>query len=68
MIFIICYILGWLVGILMLVFNNGPQNVQAIAKILLLAQLVVTVGLMGLLAAYGHLFMSDKVAKKIGWQ
>lgn len=22
----------------------------------------------GLLAAYGHLFLSDKVAKQIGWQ
>lgn len=68
MIFIICYVLGWLAGILMLAFNNGPHDGQAISRILLSAHLNVTVGLTGLLGAYGHLFMSDKIARKIGWQ
>jgi len=68
MIFIICYILGWLAGVIMLLTDNGPKDIHSIAKILLLCQLTVTVGLMGLLAAYGHLFLSDKVAKQIGWQ
>jgi len=68
MIFIVCYILGWIAGLIMLVLDNEPKDFHTISKIFLLSQLTVTVGLMGLLAAYGHLFMSDKVAKQIGWQ
>ena len=68
MIFIICYILGWIAGLILLVLDNGPKDIHTISKIFLLTQLTVTVGLMGLLAAYGHVFMSDKVAKQIGWK
>lgn len=68
MIFIVCYLLGWLVGLIMLLLSDGPKNIHTIAEIFLGCQLTVTVGLMGLSAAYGHLFMSDKVAKQIGWQ
>lgn len=68
MIFIICYILGWAVGLIMLLFDKGSRDIHTISQTLLLYQLTVTIGLMGLLSAYGHLFMSDKIAKQIGWQ
>lgn len=68
MIFIVCYILGWTAGIVMLFLHTGPRDIHSISQIFLLGHLTVTVGLMGLLGAFGHLFMSDKVAKQIGWQ
>ena len=68
MIFIICYIIGWTVGLIMLLFDNGTKHIHTISQTLLLYQLTVTIGLMGLLSAYGHLFMSDKIDKQIGWQ
>ena len=60
--------MGWAVGLVMLLFDKGSKNIQTISQTLLLYQLTVTIGLMGLLSAYGHLFMSDKIAKQIGWQ
>lgn len=66
--FIFCYMLGWIVGIFVLVFDGGPKDAQSISNIFLMSHLTISVGLMGLLAAYGHLFLSDKVAHKIGWQ
>jgi len=38
-----------------------------IVELLLLYLLVVNVGLGGLLAWYGHTFMADEIARKIGW-
>ena len=60
--------MGWAVGLVMLLFDKGPKDIHTITQTLLLYQLTVTIGLMGLLSAYGHLFMSDKIARQIGWQ
>jgi uncharacterized membrane protein len=68
MIFLVCYILGWIAGVVALSTDNTPKDIHTVAQTLLLYQLTVSVGLMGLISAYGHLFRSDKIAKQIGWQ
>jgi hypothetical protein len=60
--------LGLAAGLVMLLLDKGSKDIHTISQTLLLYQLTVTIGLMGLLSAYGHLFMSDKIAKQIGWQ
>jgi len=68
MIFLICYVIGWIAGLVAMFVTGSTKDVSSAAYILLLYQLIVTVGLTGILGAYGHLFMGKRVARSIGWQ
>lgn len=51
-----------------LIFSNQPRTKSRIVELLLLYLLAVNVGVGCLLAWYGHTFMADEIARKIGWQ
>jgi len=67
MIFLIYYAIGWIVGLAVVFATGSLKDVSSASQILLLCHLTVTVGLTGLLGAYGHLFMGERIAKSIGW-
>jgi len=48
--------------------SNQPRTKTRIVELLLLYFLTVNIGLGGILAWYGHTFMADEIARKIGWQ
>jgi uncharacterized membrane protein YhaH (DUF805 family) len=66
MTFMIYYAIGWLVGLIALAVTR-TRDVRSAARVLLLWQLVVTVGLSGFLGGFGHLFMGNQIARSIGW-
>ena len=51
-----------------LVFSRQPRAKSRVVELLLLYLLVINIGLGCLLAWYGHTFMADEIARKIGWQ
>lgn len=51
-----------------LFLSRGPRTKARIVQLLLLYLLVINVGFGSLLAWYGHTFMADEIARKIGWQ
>lgn len=61
------FALGWIIAILHLLLSRQPATKARIIEILLLYQLVFTVGLGGLFAFYGHAFLSNEIAEYIGW-
>jgi hypothetical protein len=67
MIFLIYYVIGWVVGLVVAFATGSMTNVSSASQTLLLYHLTVTVGLTGILGGYGHLFMGDRIAKSIGW-
>ena len=67
MVFLIYYGIGWVVGLTVGFITGSMTDVVSASQTLLLYHLTVTVGLMGVLGAYGHLFMSDRIARSIGW-
>jgi hypothetical protein len=48
--------------------SRQPRTRIRIVELLLLYLLVINIGVGGLLAWYGHTFMADEIARKIGWQ
>ncbi len=48
--------------------SNQSRTKARIVELLLLYLLVINIGLGCLLAWYGHTFMADEIARKIGWQ
>ena len=65
--FLICYAIGWIVGLIVMFVTGSMKDVASAARMFLLCHLTVTVGLSGILGAYGHMFMGDRVARSIGW-
>ncbi|MDQ7784112.1 MAG: hypothetical protein RDU20_14605, partial [Desulfomonilaceae bacterium] len=63
--FTICALLGFA---LHLGLSRKPRTKIRVVETLLLYLLVINIGLGGLLAWYGHTFMADEIARKIGWQ
>ncbi len=51
-----------------LALGKEPRTRSRIVQLLLLYLLVINIGLGCLLAWYGHTFMADEIALKIGWQ
>lgn len=51
-----------------LLFSKQPRTRVRAVELLLLYLLVINIGIGGLLAWYGHTFMADEIAHKIGWQ
>ena len=51
-----------------LCLSNQPRTKTRIVELLLLYFLTLNIGLGGILAWYGHTFMADEIARKIGWQ
>jgi hypothetical protein len=49
-------------------FSRQPRTKSRVVELLLLYLLVINIGLGCLLAWYGHTFMADEIARKIGWQ
>jgi len=49
-------------------FGKQPRTKLRAVELLLLYLLAVNVGIGGILAWYGHTFMADEIARKIGWQ
>jgi hypothetical protein len=47
--------------------GRGPRTRSRIVQLLLLYLLVINIGFGSLLAWYGHTFMADEIARKIGW-
>ncbi|MEW6113748.1 MAG: DUF6790 family protein [Thermodesulfobacteriota bacterium] len=54
--------------VLHLAISKQPRTRGRIVEVLLLYMLVINIGVGGLLAWYGHTFMADEIARKIGWQ
>ncbi len=67
MIFLIYYAIGWIVGLVAAFATGSIKDVSSASQTFLLCHLTVTVGLTGILGAYGHLFIGDRVARSIGW-
>ena len=51
-----------------LTLSKQPRTRARRVELLLLYLLVINIGLGGLLAWYGHTFMADEIARRIGWQ
>jgi hypothetical protein len=64
-IFLMVAIIGFALN---LGFSKEPRTKTRIVEVLLMYLLVINVGLGGILAWYGHTFMADEIARKIGWQ
>jgi len=48
--------------------SKQPRTKSRVVELLLLYLLVVNIGAGGILSWYGHTFMADEIALKIGWQ
>lgn len=48
--------------------SKQPRTKSRVVELLLLYLLAVNIGIGGILAWYGHTFMADEIAHKIGWQ
>ncbi|MCA1960328.1 MAG: hypothetical protein LDL33_05995 [Desulfomonile sp.] len=48
--------------------SREPRTRARVVELLLLYFLVVNIGFNGLLTWYGHTFLADEIARKIGWQ
>jgi len=64
-IFLLASLLGFA---LHLVLDREPRTRARTVELLLLYLLVINIGVGCLLAWYGHTFMADEIARKIGWQ
>lgn len=49
-------------------FSKLSRTKNRVVELLLLYLLVINLGIGGILAWYGHTFMADEIAGKIGWQ
>ncbi|MDP4275557.1 MAG: stearoyl-CoA 9-desaturase [Bacteroidota bacterium] len=67
MIFIICWLLGLIVGIITTLLDPSIRDLISISNNLLFYQLTVTVSLTNIVGFAGHVFKSDQVAESIGW-
>jgi len=64
----VIFLIAALVGFaLHLGLSKQPRTGGRVVELLLLYLLVINIGLGGLLAWYGHTFMADEIARKIGW-
>jgi hypothetical protein len=64
MIYLVVYLIGWLVGLILFKFDGSLSLVEALT----LGHLVFTVGFFGLFNFIGHVIFRKKVAKQIGWE
>lgn len=65
---LIVYALSLIGALIHLLFVKPKKNAAyEIVEIILLYQLIFTVGIGGLLGFYAHAFMSDQTAEYIGW-
>ncbi len=64
-VFLALTLIGFAVHLLL---TREPRNTARIVELLLLYFLAVNIGIGGVLAWYGHTFMADEIARKIGWQ
>lgn len=67
MLMLIFFLLATLIGVGSVLMAPTGQTWQTIAETLLLWQLVVAVGCMGIMAFVGHVFRGPKTAARIGW-
>jgi len=51
-----------------LTLGKQPRTKGRVVELLLLYLLVINIGIGGILAWYGHTFIADEIARKIGWQ
>jgi len=65
----VIFLAATLIGFsLHLSFSKQPRTNSRVVELLLLYLLAVNIGVGGILAWYGHTFMADEIARKIGWQ
>jgi hypothetical protein len=64
-IFLAATIIGFAVH---LSLSKQPRTKKRVVELLLLYLLAVNIGIGGILAWYGHTFIADEIARKIGWQ
>jgi hypothetical protein len=65
----IIFLAATLIGFaLHLSVSKQPRTKSRMVELLLLYLLAVNIGAGGILAWYGHTFMADEIARKIGWQ
>ena len=67
MIFLVYYAIGWIVGLVAAFATGSLKDVASAARTFLLYHLTVTIGLSGIMGAYGHIFMGHRIARNIGW-
>jgi hypothetical protein len=63
MIYLVTYLIGWIVGLLIFKYDGSLTLIEALT----LGQLVFTVGFFGLFNFVGHVIFKEKVARQIGW-
>jgi len=65
----VIFLAATLIGFaLHLSLSKQPSTKSRVVELLLLYLLAVNIGVGGILAWYGHTFMADEIARKIGWQ
>lgn len=65
----VIFLLASLIGFAIHLFlGREPRTRARTVELLLLYLLVINIGVGLLLAWYGHTFMADEIARKIGWQ
>ena len=64
MIYLVTYLAGWIVGLLIIKFDGSLSLIKALT----LGHLAFTVGFFEIFNFAGHVFFREKVAKQIGWQ
>jgi uncharacterized membrane protein len=65
----VVFVCATLIAFTLHLFSGRELRTKArIVQLLLLYLLVINVGIGSLLAWYGHTFMADEIARKIGWQ
>jgi hypothetical protein len=64
MIYLVTYLVGWFVGLLIFKYDGSLTLVKALT----LGHLVFTVGFFGLFNFVGHVIFREKVAAQIGWE
>lgn len=68
MIWVVLFIIAIISSIIQIILSKVPFVSIKVIEILLLNIFTYSVGVMGLIGFYGHAFMADKIARKIGWK
>jgi hypothetical protein len=68
MVFLFYDLLGIIVGAIDALFFSKANTVAAFASRMLLWEVVIGIGFLGIMCFLGHVLASEKVAEYIGWQ
>ena len=67
MLFLICFVLGLVIGAVHLYRDKQPRTKRRVVETFLLWQLVISVGIASVLTFMGDAFFADRMAASLGW-